>query len=286
MKILLAVDGSRHARWAESWVAVAKDQAHSVEVFYVTPVVLPGTAGAPSVTEALRDNGRRMVKAVAQGFSGRFKTSVRVEESHDVAGALLERAEAVKARLVVMGARGLTPLKTFFLGSVSHRVTRHAKMPVLVARRPPRKALRVLVAIDGSAESFRALAFLEVLGLPSDARLTLVHVVSEPVAFWIPETGFPGGYGNVAAYQESLKALRTQGEKILGKAKESLAGRFASVRTRLMEGHPAGNILSAAEGADLVVLGHRGLSAVDRFLMGSVSQRVSSHAPCSVLIVP
>ena len=284
MKILLAVDGSRHARWAEAWLGVSTGKPHAVEVFYVTPAVLPGTAGAPSVTEALRDNGRRMVEAVAAGFSRRFKTTTRVEESHDVAGTLPGRAESLRAGLMVMGARGLTPLKTFFLGSVSHRVSRHAKIPVLVARRPPRKSLRVLAAVDGSAESLRALNFLDTFGLPSNARLTLVHVVSEPVAFWIPETGFPGGYGNVAAYQESLKALRARGEQLLLKARKSLSDRFASVQTRLMEGHPAGNLLKAAERADVIGMGHLGLSAGDRGLMGAGLAAVSSHAACCVVL--
>ena len=52
-------------------------------------------------------------------------------------------------------------------------------------------------------------------------------------------------------------------------------------------GHPANAIIEAAErgGYDLVIVGSRGLNAVERFLSGSVSGRVVSHAPCSVLVV-
>jgi nucleotide-binding universal stress UspA family protein len=55
----------------------------------------------------------------------------------------------------------------------------------------------------------------------------------------------------------------------------------------LREGDPADEIVTAArdEGYDLIVVGHRGLSPIKAFLLGSVSSRVVTHAPCSVLVV-
>jgi nucleotide-binding universal stress UspA family protein len=287
MKILLAVDGSKNSRWAEGLLAQVAGKGHAVDVVTVTPVVLPGAAGEPSITQALRESGERMVRAVADGLGKKFKTTGAVLESHDVAGTLLDRAKKIRADLVVLGARGLTPIKTFFLGSVSNKVTRHAECSVLVAHRKPGRGLKVLSGVDGSPMGRRAMDFLDRLGLARSSRIILLHVAADPMALWIPETGFPGGYGHVAAYEESLKALRERGERLLADAKTEWRGRFDSVRTLLREGHPSGEILDAARRtrANLVVVGRRGLSKLDRFIMGSVSQKVSSYAPCAVLIV-
>lgn len=281
MKIVLAVDGSKHAQWAEALLAQTAGSGHTVEVLFVTP------AETSPLADALRESGEQMVRAVAKGLGKKFQTSTMVLPSHDVAGTVLDRAKKIKADLIVLGARGLSPIKTFFLGSVSHKVTRHADCSVLVAHRKPGRSLRVVAAVDGSPASERAAAFLDTLGAPRAADLTLLHVVSEPLVYWIPETGFPGGYGNVAAFEESLKALRQRGERILADAKKQWGPRYRRVRAQLREGYPSGEILRAAQRtrANLVVLGRRGLSQLDRFFMGSVSQKVSSYAPCAVLVV-
>lgn len=288
MKILLAVDGSKHSQWAEGLLAqLGGGKAHAVEVLYVTPVVAPGRDGEPSLTKVLRECGEKMARTIAKSLAGKFRSSAMVIESPDVAGAVLDRAAKMRADLIVLGARGLSPLKTFFLGSVSHKITRHAPCSVLVAHRAPGRSIQILAAVDGSPVSARATGFLDRLGVPRSAGLTLLHVVTEPLVYWIPETGFPGGYGNVAAFEESLKALRRRGERVLADAKEKWKGRFKTVRTQLREGYPSGEILRAAKSAkaNLLVVGRRGMSPLDRFFMGSVSQKISSYAPCAVLIV-
>lgn len=67
----------------------------------------------------------------------------------------------------------------------------------------------------------------------------------------------------------------------------SVLARSVSMVPHQSEGHPADSILRVAEevGADLIVVGARGLGAVDRFLRGSVSTKVAHHSPCDVLIV-
>jgi nucleotide-binding universal stress UspA family protein len=287
MKILLAVDGSKHSQWAERLLGLVTGTGHSLEVLTVIPQVLRGAAGVPSITEALRDSGEKMVRAVAKGMGQKFKTSTAVVQSPDVAGTILTRAKKSRADVVVLGARGVTPLKTFFLGSISNKVTRHATCSVLVAHRNPGRHLSVLSAVDGSPEGRRATAFVHKLGAARAASLTLVHVLAEPMVFWIPEAGLPGGYGDVSLHQSSLKALRQRGARVLADAKKAWEGKFKSVRTQLREGHPSGEILHAAKSsrANLVVVGRRGLSRMDRFFMGSVSQKVSSYASCGVLIV-
>jgi nucleotide-binding universal stress UspA family protein len=73
----------------------------------------------------------------------------------------------------------------------------------------------------------------------------------------------------------------------LREAAERVEAAGVSVRTYAREGDPADAILDVAEerGADLIVVGNKGMTGAKRFLLGSVPNKVSHHAPCSVLIV-
>ncbi len=76
-------------------------------------------------------------------------------------------------------------------------------------------------------------------------------------------------------------------EAVLKEAVEGIEGRGVSVETYSREGDPADAILDVAEerGADLIVVGNKGMSGAKRFLLGSVPNKVSHHAPCSVMII-
>ena len=76
-------------------------------------------------------------------------------------------------------------------------------------------------------------------------------------------------------------------EATLKEAAEEVEGAGVTVKTYAREGDPADAILDVAEerGADLIVVGNRGMTGAKRFLLGSVPNKVSHHAPCSVLII-
>ena len=130
-KILLAVDGSEHSNRA---VEVAADIArksdgevyaiHVHEVGLVVPVETNLEAHAivdDTVNELLADG----VKAGGDAVSAR---------SGGIPGAIAESAESFGAGLIVMGTRGLSDVSGMLLGSVAHKVIRHAACPVLVVR--------------------------------------------------------------------------------------------------------------------------------------------------------
>ena len=73
----------------------------------------------------------------------------------------------------------------------------------------------------------------------------------------------------------------------LAEAAQAARGAGVAVRSYAREGDPADAILDVAEerGADLIVVGNKGMTGAKRFLLGSVPNKVSHHAPCSVLIV-
>lgn len=76
-------------------------------------------------------------------------------------------------------------------------------------------------------------------------------------------------------------------EAVLARERERLAGRGVAVETVAVDSDPASALVDAAEagGFDLLVVGNRGMTGVGRFLLGSVPNKVSHHAPCSLLIV-
>ena len=95
-----------------------------------------------------------------------------------------------------------------------------------------------------------------------------------------PEAGILAGTAIV-------RELEAEGKAILAKGEETVSAQGLPVEIRLRQGVPAEELLRAAgeEKADLMVLGSRGLSQVKAFLLGSVSDKVSHHAKCPVLIV-
>jgi nucleotide-binding universal stress UspA family protein len=293
MKIMAAVDGSLPAQRAvEVWGRWFGRGGHAVTVLNVTPPVTPSASKKDvSLTEALRDSARLMTADYARRLKTAGVRSARgmVLESIDVAGAVLDEARREKARLVVVGARGLSTFKAFLLGSVSQRVLDHSTQAVMVARGRGRSgAFKAVAALDEGPAGLRALRFLTALGLPAGSEVTLLHVVDAPLAGWMPEvTGvYGGGYGAMVGVPPGPRGdLEKRGRRVLEKGAR-LFGKGIKVKTRLAWGPTAPRILRESGGKDLVVMGRRGRSVLDRFLLGSVSHTVALHSPASVLVAP
>jgi|SRR5215218_360236 len=102
-------------------------------------------------------------------------------------------------------------------------------------------------------------------------------------------------YPDVATYRETISSsakaepidLRQVAESVLAREARALEDEGVEVTTHAREGDPAEVIIDVAEelGADLIIVGARGLSGLQRFLLGSVSSKLSHHAPTSVMVV-
>lgn len=293
MNILLAVDGSAHSKMATDQLARFLGRGHRVTVLNVTPTPVPAPEkNLPSVTEALKRSAAALTETVAKEWrrAGRGPVRTVVTESMDVAGAILAQAAKTKASLIVLGARGLNPLKAIFLGSVSQKVLERAPVPVLVVRAGGRgKVFKALLAADGTPGGDRAAAFFKRLA-PAGTRVSLLHAVLHPLAAWHPGPyGLPTeAYLSIETLKQTREDLKRRGRAVLDRARRRWAGHRPPVDAVLTEGFPAESLLTAARsrGADVIVLGRRGLSRLDRFFLGSVSRKVAAHADRSVLIVP
>ncbi len=134
---------------------------------------------------------------------------------------------------------------------------------------------KILLATDGSAEARLAASTAAELASSTNSELHVVHVGEYLPTFY--------------AYTEEEPAeLRRHAERLLDEEVERIraaGGRIAEVHLRL--GRPAEQIVNLSEelGAGVVVVGSRGLSALRRALLGSVSESVVRHAPCPVFVV-
>jgi nucleotide-binding universal stress UspA family protein len=163
------------------------------------------------------------------------------------------------------------------MGSVSDSVVRHAHCPVLVARwKPLILPARILMATDGSEEANLAAMTAAELAYRTYSELHLV-CVADKYSYYVKHE--PGQAENVQ--QRAQEVLDAQVKEI-----EQSGGKVAGKHVRVSERHPSDGIVRVAEetGADLVVMGSRGLGGINRALMGSVSDSVVRHAHCPVLV--
>lgn len=134
---------------------------------------------------------------------------------------------------------------------------------------------KILIAFDGSESAERAFHFALLLAKQFAAELTVLAVARPPEPPTMEET---------QAFLESATEHYERQFNVFRKAAEEGG---VTLKTLIVTGHPAEQIIHHAteERADLIVMGHRGKSLVQRWLLGSVSKRVLSYAPCSVTIV-
>ena len=140
----------------------------------------------------------------------------------------------------------------------------------------------IVVGTDGSESAREALRQAIVLAARDGARLDIVSAYeSVPAAQPRERAGPP------PEDAEWMLARREEVDTVLREAQAEAETAGVTAVTRASQGHPADAILDVAEEqhADLIVVGNRGLAGAKRFLLGSVPNRVSHHAPCSVLIV-
>jgi nucleotide-binding universal stress UspA family protein len=187
-------------------------------------------------------------------------------------------------QLVVVGALGRSAPERFSLGSVAFRVAMHAPCPVLIVRPLGKPVEKVLIGIDGSKGSHRAVELVRGFPLPPETTVVAVHVVHIPVPTFGAARGHETG-GLVEEIQRLRAAEEVDGSKILQETAKRLSSRN-SVETLLAEGPAALRLLelSATMGVDLLVVASRGLAGTERFLLGGVAVQVCQHAPMSVLV--
>lgn len=137
----------------------------------------------------------------------------------------------------------------------------------------------ILVGVDGSAHSARALEWAAREAATRGVALTVLTVHQVPRGFYGGSVSYPQ---DESPAEHARQLAQEQTDKVLAE----LAAKPPSVAVEGVSGIPAEELLRAAAGADMIVIGSRGAGGFAQLLLGSVSAQVSHHAHCPVVIVP
>ena len=269
---VVATDLSLHSRRAAR-VAAGLARRTRAQLAYVC--VLP----APVLDRYRIDptRVRELLAALAAREGDGARATAHVDVAKDVAGAIVGRARASRASLVVVAPHGVTGWRRILLGSVARRVLAEATTSVLVARGATASARGpVLAGVDLGPTAGVVLRHAVALARAVDADLDVVHVVP-PVEYILPMVG---------PIARAPARLAAPGRALAARV-ERLPHRGVRIATRAIEGVPAERLVAEARrtGARFVVVGATTKSRVRRAFVGSVAHAVAGLCPVSVLVV-
>ena len=286
-RILVATDLSAEAAWAEERGAMlARSAGARLDLVHVVADTLLAAWRAAMLgqdSDVLLSDARQQLSRATQ----RLRDDVQIDvESQVVTGtphrAVLDTADRLGSRLIVVGAHGRHPLHTLILGSVTEKLLYRTERPLLITKRQPREGYgHVLAAVDFSPPAAAAVRLASELA--AGAAFTLYHAVESP---------FEGMLRIAGVEREKVEAHRR--ETIQDAEREmqrfvTTCGLPSSLAARRVEyGYPTALIEAALQshGPDLLVLGKHGRSAVERWMVGSVTAHMTRVAQCDVLVVP
>ncbi len=265
-RILLATDGSEFSAGALR-VAVDLARRNDAKLFITSVAVYSPeySTAVPGLAEVARQAARRNLDAAVAAV-GEVRHEAVIAEAEDPWKGIVDVADECRVDVIVMGRRGRRGLARAMVGDATARVISHAPCSVLVV---PRSATlyrnSILVATDGSrfgdAAAFTAGRLAQIEGLP-------VSVVS-------------------AVLVSHNEQRRREAAEAVERVRQGLQRDRVAVSGAVVEGRPEQVIVDQARrvGADLIVMGARGRTGLDRVLIGSITERVIGLAECSVLAV-
>ena len=202
----------------------------------------------------------------------------------EAAREIRQEAERLPYDLLILGTHGRSGFERLFLGSVTEKVLRSTRVPVLTIPPPVREPgsplyKTILCPLDFSAASIRALESALSLAKEADARLILLHAIEDVLgdigAQSLGHVSVPDYYNQL--HQDAVTQLRA--------VVPEDARVWARPEERVVMGRAHREILKivADERVGLVVMGVQGKGIVDRLVFGSTTHRVIREAACPVL---
>ncbi len=313
--ILTPLDGSDHALTAliVSADLAARYGAH-LHLLHVCDAS-PSNAGSERRGLDLEEKAAQLLKAAQATAEASSATDVDTILDHgDPAKRILHHAKDRDIDLVVLGSRGLGGVARLALGSVSHKVFHLSPCSCVMIHQEGEPAWdggpkRILAPTDGSEAADRAVALASDLASRYGAELVLLYVIWRGPSLEQLRGTVDMDKLSTAARDEldpslhpvaehvsaslippvvSRDALREIAQQVLQRSSEAATSKgVAQPRSITLDTDPALGIVNTAkrEGADLIVMGSRGLSGIEGVLAGSVSYKVLHSAPVSCAVV-
>ena len=292
MKVLLTTDGSCFASAAmRTAIRVLNPEDRNLDVLCVVPPynLKDETSSRERYEQRTLTETTRILEQARALIAPDAKTVNLLTEVGSPAVVIADKTESYD--LTVVGARGAGFRSEAGLGPVASRVMEHAAGPVLIGRAlQSDEGLRILIAVDGSAASLRAVETLGALCDLSSADVCLMYVAETP---WL-NLAREGDWSTASEQEKETsetgvfeKEFVREGEALIEDARKLLRQERPLVTSRIEKGNPASEILVEAERGqyDVVALGATGNRDMKHRMLGSVSSRIAWEAPCSVLIV-
>lgn len=283
--VVVGIDGSEAALGAAMWAAKFADlHAFPLTLMHAIPRIDWHFTSSEQMTDLDRsaDGDRVLAEAEEAVRSTHPDLAIRAEAVKGAVATVLTDA-AQSARILVVGS-GDADHRT--LGSHAVRVTHRAQCPVVVWCKPVAtrtgKPLPVVVGIDESDNSTRALAEAFDIAAALHAPLTVVHMweIGQAVGM-----GDLGGQGSMD--WQLLDLLQTQQMTRMDELVAPFAAKYrnAHVNKVFQDISPAKGLADLSQEAQLVIVGSHGRGRLAESLLGSVSQTLLHHAECPVLVV-
>lgn len=262
-------------------LALARRHGASLQIVHAAP---------GEEEDAKAPDGSQNPQQLLESLVDRHSTSdvevhFTIRHGSDVPSTLVDVAVEHRSELIVMGTHGGTATNRFSMGSVAQRTLRHAPCSVLTVGPPedasagspiPLEIRRILVPVDFSSFSVPQIQLAEQFARYYEAQIDLLTVV-EPLPFL-------GIFTGVMTANDLVPNLDNRTKNELRDIWKQTSDGDVHAKLHVEEGHAAAQIVDVAEelGSDLILIAAQGHSNLERFLIGSVTERVVQAAPCPV----
>jgi nucleotide-binding universal stress UspA family protein len=294
-RMLIPLDGSKTAEkvlpYARRFATIAHVEAELLSVVEMADIAGDIASNQASYAEALiREavrNSAEYLEKVAQTFrNGKVRFNVEQGRPEDV---IIAAAAVDRGILIAMATHGRSGVTRWLLGSVTEKILRGTVNPLLVVRAPgdsrtdgEAALISMIVPLDGSEIAETILSPVAVLAKALNLQVILIRV------YGLPLTTYGGDDYYVPDYFELKDQIKDEAEGYLNSRASLLRAQgVAVVSTVVVEGSAADAIITLARKTpnNLVAMSPYGRSGLQRWVLGSVTEKVVRHCQDPVLIV-
>jgi len=281
--VVVGVDGSSSAldavRLAVREAALRNRPLRIVHAFsWPQPRVPFGLAPVNPPVDDMRRYAREIIDEARETAT---KAAPETEIAHQVidgAAAPVLLAESRSASLIVLGDRGFGRISGALIGSVASQVATHAECPILITRGNESAGGPVVVGVDGSEISERAVGFAAEEATLRGTALLAVHAWTQPPSI---------GPGDMQPLVYDVEALEAEEALLLAQSVAGIRERHPdlAVDQRSERGRASKILAETSERAQLLVVGARGHGGFTGLLLGSVSNALLYQSRCPLAVV-
>ncbi|MFQ5960094.1 MAG: universal stress protein [Candidatus Methylomirabilales bacterium] len=299
-RILVPLDGSELAEQVLPYVRIlGKSLPARIELLRVFEPVSPSLADPAHglylhrIITSVRTQMQDYLDSVAASLRKDGLTVSTIVHEGNPAPSIVQESETVPDTMVAMCTHGRSGITRWVLGSTTDKVLHATSHPILIVRvrhqqgdRAKVKLRSLLVPLDGSTIAEQALPHAVALATALGLNIILLKVTQSAEEYPLPASDF-AGYP-LARIEGLIEQRDAEAQEYLETVCERLREQgLASVEGRVVHGHPGGTIIDLSREIPhcMVAMTTHGVSGIDRWIRGSVADRVVRHSTDPVLVI-